>query len=427
MQNLTLPTSQVLALGATFNAIDSVKSTANNNTSAEPNNSFEMMLKKQVKAQKETVQDKTTQQHAAHKNSNKKAIVDEKKSQLNTEQADKNNQDAVQVEQGDDELDNNISISQMLADAKALLLDSKKEELSSNGAVNNQGESVTSTLIAIPPNSAATSIIQNVNLSTTSVEESRFESNNSQLKTSFLPQVTESKGKDISTTDLSEDQLDLVDGNSLSQERLQWASVSASKSDQNAKLSNELVNSKVIDGSQFQETLNNLNVITHQPQQAKESNAILSTQSMASSNQIHAYPGKTGWDQAISQKIVWMVGAAEQTATLSLNPPELGPLQVVINVQNDKADTTFISNNAEVRQALQDGMANLREKMAESGIQLGQTNVNSGGRPQQEFQSSDFNQQTSKQIEKGADLSTPATAQTARISHINKGLVDTFA
>lgn len=427
MQNLTLPTAQVLALGATFNAIDSVKSTAVNNKSLEPNNSFEVMLKKQVNTQKETVQDKTAQQHATHKHANKSANVVHKKSHLNTEQAGKNNQDAERAEQGDDKLDNNISISQMFADAKALLLDSKSEELTSDRITIEQSESVAGAQIVTPLNSAATPFVQNVNLSTAPVEVPLLESNNTQLKASLLPQSTENKSKDISIKGLSEDKLDLVDGNNLPQERLQWASVSASKSDQDAKLSNKLVKSKLVDGSQFQDTLNNLNIITHQPQQAKESNAILATQSLASSNQIQAYPGRTGWDQAISQKIVWMVGAAEQSATLSLNPPELGPLQVVINVQNDKADTTFISNNAEVRQALQDGMANLREKMAESGIQLGQANVNSGGRPQQEFQSSDLSRHASKQAMNSADLSTPPSVQAAKIVRFNNGLVDTFA
>ena len=64
---------------------------------------------------------------------------------------------------------------------------------------------------------------------------------------------------------------------------------------------------------------------------------------------IQAYPGKTGWNEAISQKIVWMVGASEQSATLTLNPKDLGPLQVVIQVNNEKADATFISENPEVR------------------------------------------------------------------------------
>jgi flagellar hook-length control protein FliK len=143
-------------------------------------------------------------------------------------------------------------------------------------------------------------------------------------------------------------------------------------------------------------------------------------------NTINAYPGKTGWDQAISQKVVWMLGAQEQSATLTLNPPDMGPLHVVIHVHNDQADTTFISDNAEVRQALQDGMENLRNKMSESGIQLGQANVNSGEQMQQQFQ------QNSQQKGFGSQLSSNLTApddiksSSQSVMRVANGLVDTF-
>ncbi|MES2552497.1 MAG: flagellar hook-length control protein FliK [Pseudomonadota bacterium] len=115
-------------------------------------------------------------------------------------------------------------------------------------------------------------------------------------------------------------------------------------------------------------------------------NAMQAAQQIGSANVINAMPGKTGWDEAISQKVIWMAGSGEQSASLTLNPPDMGPLQVVIHVHNDQADTTFISDNPEVRQALENGLSTLREKMGEAGIQLGQANISSGGQAQQEFQ-----------------------------------------
>lgn len=431
MQNLTLPTSQTLALGATLNAMDSPKSSANNNQSSiEQNSSFEMMLKKQVKAQKETVKDKANEQQAAQKNANQKNTVNQKKTQIKTEQNDNN---VSPTEQNDDEaLEVNDSIAQMLVDAKALFADKKTEALAADNLPVNQVVATDNVLVSITPTiapniapSATNAALNNdeVDLSSTDLKDTLLESNKAQLKDSALPNSTQ-----VKSGALVEDNLSLgLDGKESTQERLLWASVSTSKASQNLNQGTELANSKLVENAKFSDISSNLSLSTPQANQANQISTILGSQQLGSSNQINAYPGKTGWDQAISQKVVWMVGAAEQTATLSLNPPELGPLQVVINVQNDKADATFISSNPEVRQALQDGMANLREKMAESGIQLGQANVNSGGRPQQEFQHSDVNQQTSKQTSKGADLSTPATAQTAKISRINNGLVDTFA
>lgn len=163
------------------------------------------------------------------------------------------------------------------------------------------------------------------------------------------------------------------------------------------------------------------------PPTLAQMNASLPVQA-TNSNTIHVYPGKAGWDQAISQKVVWMVGAGEQSATLTLNPPDIGPLQVVINVQNDKADTTFISDNAEVRQALQDGISNLREKMSESGIQLGQANVSSGGQAQQQFQQAMQNKAASSLPDNSVTASqTEKTTVTNSLTRVSNGLVDTFA
>ncbi len=162
---------------------------------------------------------------------------------------------------------------------------------------------------------------------------------------------------------------------------------------------------------------------------AFQSSNVMAAAPMGSSNQIYAYPGKSGWNQAISQKVMYMVGASEQTARLSLNPPELGPLQVVIEVNDEKANTTFISDNEDVRQALEDGMDYLREKMDEAGISLGEANVNDGQRFNQPNQQEGFasgskrsggNQVASEAVPEEAVVST-------KVQSSNNGLVDTFA
>lgn len=89
--------------------------------------------------------------------------------------------------------------------------------------------------------------------------------------------------------------------------------------------------------------------------------------------------GASGWDDALGQKILWMVSSQKQIAELSLNPPDLGPLQVTISISNDQATATFVSQHADVRQALEAALPRLREMMAESGINLGSATVSSGG------------------------------------------------
>jgi flagellar hook-length control protein FliK len=437
MQNLTLPTSQTLALGNTLNSMDAIKNSVNpNQSSIEPNNSFEMMLKKQVKANKEAMQDKTVEKIERQRNANKSTLINQKKSQVKADQqqkVDENNLQEYKSSQSVDEiLDSSISITQMMDDAKALLGERKNEELSSDIQllnVPNQEFSQQAAVFSNPSSIVTPTINSNqiqstdVDLNSLNLDKSLLESKQNQSKLSIALHAAE--GNESDSLDAKQG-IDL-NGKDLPQERLIWASVSSSKSNLNQSQGSDIVNKSMADSTKLLDTVNSLNISTSQQNQPTTSNSILPMHQLGSSNQIHAYPGKTGWDQAISQKIVWMVGAAEQTATLSLNPPDLGPLQVVINVSNNMADTTFISNNAEVRQALQDGMANLREKMAESGIQLGQANVNSGGRSQQEFSAASSNYPSTRLSETDANSSSSSIKQTTRVVRVNDGLVDTFA
>lgn len=138
-------------------------------------------------------------------------------------------------------------------------------------------------------------------------------------------------------------------------------------------------------------------------------------------NQIPVPFGQPGWNQAVGQKVVWMAAGGEQTASLTLNPPDLGPVQVIIHIHNNQADTTFLSDQADVRRALEDGMDNLRQMMSESGLQLGQANVRSG---QQEAAQtpSGMNAARTGNGEAGEETSQ-VLAKAARVM----GLVDTFA
>ena len=176
--------------------------------------------------------------------------------------------------------------------------------------------------------------------------------------------------------------------------------------------------------------------VTPQPQLASslqslqataQINASLVSQQIASGNTIYATLGKTGWDQAIGQKVMWMVGAGAQTASLTLNPPDLGPLQVVIHVHNNQADATFISDSDQVRQALESGLAHLREKMGEAGIQLGQTNINSSHQSQQNFQQSSQNRGFMSTQNTSDEQQVESSVKTNTQVKVNNGLVDTFA
>ena len=83
------------------------------------------------------------------------------------------------------------------------------------------------------------------------------------------------------------------------------------------------------------------------------------------------------WSQDFGSKIVWLAKNDHQVAQISINPPQLGPVQISISISGDQATAVFASPHPEVRQAIQESLSQLREMFSTAGISLGQTNVGS--------------------------------------------------
>lgn len=144
----------------------------------------------------------------------------------------------------------------------------------------------------------------------------------------------------------------------------------------------------------------------------------------APTDRIAARVGTPGWDQQVGQKVVWMVAGQEQSASLTLNPPDMGPMQVVLSVTNDQASVTFSAAQPEVRQALEDAMPKLREMMNDAGIALGNASVNDHGAREQ----AEARQQAAAGSGRspGGAVETVVPVPVRRASGAS-GMVDTFA
>jgi hypothetical protein len=92
---------------------------------------------------------------------------------------------------------------------------------------------------------------------------------------------------------------------------------------------------------------------------------------------------QTGWDGAIGDRVMWMVNQRLQGAAIRLNPPELGPIEVRINMQGDQAQVSFSAQHASVREALEAAIPRLRDMFGNAGLDLGDVNVSrhSSGQP----------------------------------------------
>ncbi|MBK1679978.1 flagellar hook-length control protein FliK [Rhodocyclus tenuis] len=133
------------------------------------------------------------------------------------------------------------------------------------------------------------------------------------------------------------------------------------------------------------------------------------------------------WGADFAQKVVWLASNDKQSAQLTLNPPQMGPIEISLNLSKDGATAVFVSPNAEVRDAIETALPKLREMLAGVGIELGQANVSSES----------FRQQTAPDEGSGGTtrwrddtaILAADTRGSARStgSQSGLGLVDTFA
>lgn len=148
--------------------------------------------------------------------------------------------------------------------------------------------------------------------------------------------------------------------------------------------------------------------------------------------------GDERWASALGQQALFMVGKHLSSAQLTLNPPNLGPIQVTLDMRHDQASATFVTPHDAVRQAIEASLPHLRDLFSAAGLHLEQAQVQasagnlSGGAAGQQFnQSGDANPRfvssastagvTVAGISAGPAAGSPLPILRAR------GLLDTFA
>ena len=85
--------------------------------------------------------------------------------------------------------------------------------------------------------------------------------------------------------------------------------------------------------------------------------------------------GKADWGQGMSKQILWMVNQNISRAEIRLNPANLGPIEVRIDMENDQVNVAFSSRHADVREAVEQALPRLREMLEEKGLNLSNTDV----------------------------------------------------
>ena len=134
------------------------------------------------------------------------------------------------------------------------------------------------------------------------------------------------------------------------------------------------------------------------------------------------------WGDEFAQKITWIATQRNQSAELHLNPPQLGPVDVVLKMNGDQATALFTSPHAAVRDAIEQAIPKLREMMAENGIMLGQAMVSDHSAKQDQDNASNKTPVKSPNSALN-DVTEQAGIQELHVSAVSRhnGMVDTFA
>ena len=137
--------------------------------------------------------------------------------------------------------------------------------------------------------------------------------------------------------------------------------------------------------------------------------------------QVHSRVGSHEWASEVGNHLTMMASHKVQSASLQLNPDNLGPVQVKIEVTNNQANVWFTADHPDTRTALEQSLPRLRELFASQGMSLMDAGVFGQQSRQQQATSFSRDSQPSHGMN---DMSHEATMTQY---DMKIGLLDTYA
>lgn len=132
-------------------------------------------------------------------------------------------------------------------------------------------------------------------------------------------------------------------------------------------------------------------------------------------------PDSPDFPELIGERLQWLVDRRIGHAEIRVAPPDLGVIEVKLQVEGDQVKVEFHSPSNDVRQALEAGLPRLRELLDAQGLTLTQSDI---GR-----QARERDQGATGGAERGADKAqdAAATAPGNAPARARKGLLDEYA
>lgn len=111
---------------------------------------------------------------------------------------------------------------------------------------------------------------------------------------------------------------------------------------------------------------------------AKAGNDAISVQSAKSVQTIHQETlsiYRKDFANEVKEKVMVMINQRIKQLEIRLDPPELGSMQVKVNLQNEQAAVSFVVQNQQAKEAIEQNINKLRDMLSESGVDVGEANI----------------------------------------------------
>lgn len=85
------------------------------------------------------------------------------------------------------------------------------------------------------------------------------------------------------------------------------------------------------------------------------------------------------WPTQVGQSVHFALGQGKNSIDLQLNPPQLGPLEVRINMEQGETKILFMTPHAPVKEAIESSMNQLQDVFRQAGMNMVQVDVSTSG------------------------------------------------
>ena len=133
------------------------------------------------------------------------------------------------------------------------------------------------------------------------------------------------------------------------------------------------------------------------------------------------------WGDGLSERVNWMINQKQNSATIRLDPPMLGKLDVQVRIADDATTITIQTQHAQTRDLIETASLRLRDALQENGFQNVNVDVSQRQDQQQSRSRTAGEEQPGLHDEFDGESESAMQHESQTRFFTGEGLLDTFA